>query len=159
MNDGEDSENRAADFRIVARRAGLRSVNCHEFSVVTLIEGPLPSMLMPHWEHDVKWKQDDDEGVLNVFVTITLRATDSESEETLVRANCKFRLAYQIDDLKETPLSAGDQQAFAELNGLYNAWPYLRQALQEATMRVGLPPFVLPLMKVEASTTDSPSQE
>lgn len=37
-------------------------------------------------------------------------------------------------------------QAFAEMNGVYNTWPFWREFIQSATTRMGLPVFTLPVL-------------
>jgi len=38
---------------------------------------------------------------------------------------------------------------FGRINGIYNTWPYLREYLHTSLVRLGLPPFELPLLRVE----------
>lgn len=38
--------------------------------------------------------------------------------------------------------------AFANVNGIYNVWPYFRELVQSVTSRMGLPPLVLPVYRV-----------
>lgn len=51
--------------------------------------------------------------------------------------------------------------AFAELNGVFNAWPYFREFLQSSTVRLGLPAFTLPLLRIShpaAAMEESPTR-
>lgn len=41
-----------------------------------------------------------------------------------------------------------DVDAFAKVNGIYNTWPYLREFVQSSLVRLGLPPYDLPLLTV-----------
>jgi hypothetical protein len=39
-------------------------------------------------------------------------------------------------------------ESFAKINGVYNAWPYLRNTIHDVTGRLGIPPVVLPVYRV-----------
>jgi len=57
-----------------------------------------------------------------------------------------LNLIYEIagtDSLDETDLSA-----FADANGAYNSWPFIREFLNSLTLRLGLPAFVLPTLRM-----------
>ncbi len=75
---------------------------------------------------------------------------DGEAEElALVEVSCQFALEYRFD-VKGGP--EGEErgrylQAFAEINGMYNAWPYFRELFQSSISRMGLPPIALPLYR------------
>jgi hypothetical protein len=57
-----------------------------------------------------------------------------------------YVLAYTLKEPAEiTPLAV---QAFAELNGPYNAWPYWRELVHTVTGRVGLATIVIPVFKL-----------
>jgi hypothetical protein len=44
---------------------------------------------------------------------------------------------------------------FARVNGTFNAWPYWREYVQTTAARMGLPPLVIPVFRVERSKPDS----
>jgi hypothetical protein len=69
---------------------------------------------------------------------------------------CGFRLEY---DLKQDPDSEDREEsltAFAELNGLFNAWPYVRELVQSTTTRMSLPPLVLRVLRLSPSPPPPP---
>ena len=48
-------------------------------------------------------------------------------------------------------------EAFAAMNGTYNAWPYLREVLSSMAARLGAPPVLLPVFRPEMlGTTEGP---
>jgi len=43
--------------------------------------------------------------------------------------------------------SKDELRAFAQVNGVFNAWPYFREIIQTASARMDLPPIVIPLYR------------
>lgn len=43
--------------------------------------------------------------------------------------------------------------AFANVNGLYNIWPYYRELVQSFSSRMGMPPVILPVYRVHESAS------
>jgi preprotein translocase subunit SecB len=73
------------------------------------------------------------------------RPADDEAKSFL-RISASFRLVYGCGDLEE--LSDEKLEAFGSVNGVFNAWPYWREFVQNMTARMGLPPLVLPVFRV-----------
>ncbi len=56
-------------------------------------------------------------------------------------------VSYEVD--RDSGSANQDElEAFGRVNGVYNAWPYLREYVQSSLVRLGLPPFDLPLLRV-----------
>lgn len=70
---------------------------------------------------------------------------DTSKGQTPVRVRVVWELAYSLSGVEPT-----DQvlERFAQLNGLYNAWPYGREFIQQMTARMQLPNIVLPVFRV-----------
>jgi preprotein translocase subunit SecB len=66
-----------------------------------------------------------------------------------VALGATFELSYGLD--APVAASGGDLRAFAELNGVFNAWPYWREYVQSMTTRMGLPPLVVPVFRLSAA--------
>ncbi len=96
------------------------------------------------------------------FTATTKAAYDEESEELLVTAHCgvvgqtsddesavsieaTFELVYELPRSDE--MTQSHFEAFAEINGLFNLWPFWRELVQNITMRMGLPPLTLPVRR------------
>ena len=72
----------------------------------------------------------------------------SEGDESdSLKLNCVFLLLYDLDSVDG--LSEDKVVAFTQWIGMNNAWPYVREFVQNMTMRLGLPPLVIPLYKPE----------
>jgi len=57
-----------------------------------------------------------------------------------------FLLVYKLTSA--TGLEPENLQAFADLNGRFNAWPYWREFVQTMTTRMGLPALTVPSLKI-----------
>jgi hypothetical protein len=51
----------------------------------------------------------------------------------------------------EEEVAFDDARLFGLVNGVYNAWPYLREYVRSSLGRLGLPPFDLPLLHPETA--------
>lgn len=82
------------------------------------------------------------------FVVATMRAqlsSEQAKEDALVSIETRFELQYRLPEgFQADPETL---TAFAETNGIYNAWPYWREFVQSMFVRMGLPPLVLPLLR------------
>lgn len=70
------------------------------------------------------------------------------------RVTARLELRYQIP--QDLQIHEGLLDEFAKLNGIYNAWPYWREFVQNTLVRMGLPPLALPLYRVTGSPTQEP---
>jgi preprotein translocase subunit SecB len=94
------------------------------------------------------------EGVFFVRANLDLRIA-SEINPSVASVKIQYELEYRLpDDFKA---SRADLAAFAKVNGVFNAWPYFREIVQAATLRMGLPPIVLPVYRVPQTTKTTPS--
>ncbi|MCI0701749.1 MAG: hypothetical protein L0241_11755, partial [Planctomycetia bacterium] len=90
-------------------------------------------------------QDDDDEQSLRIVVDVhfSISGKTVDSEREALRIDTALRLTYTLssnDGLTDEHIAA-----FGELNGVYNAWPFLREYVQSTTIRMGLPPLTLPL--------------
>ena len=88
--------------------------------------------------------------------TVTGRAKNADSSaEDLLRVECKYRVRYQLKpDHNFTPQHF---ESFGQLNGVYNAWPYWREFVQSATVRMGLPALTLAVFRLPGGEPTSPA--
>lgn len=127
-----------------------------------------------HWrieEPGSRWEFDEDDEALHVIAHVDVKAArqvsgaskhslSAVSEESLVEIRIELALTYDL--LVEAPPNNLRQplfDAFAEINGIYNAFPYLREHVQSVTTRMGLPPVVLPVYRIPDSDEDEASSE
>ena len=86
---------------------------------------------------------DDKSAEILVSLQIGIQRQDSDKPWALLAST--IRLVYGFS--APTPAQA-DLDAFAKVNGVYNAWPYLREIVQSTTMRMGIAPLMLPMFRV-----------
>lgn len=82
-----------------------------------------------------------------VGVECTVLARTGEDRE-VAKLGCDMALEYKVRNAELFDrLTDEDCNQFAEMNGVYNAWPYLREFCQNASLRMGLPiPVMLPTL-------------
>lgn len=91
-------------------------------------------------------KSPDAPNVLQAFIGVEAAVLPRDREGVLARVSCELALDYQVsDEAAFASLTDDDCADFATTNGLYNAWPYLREFCQTMSLRMLLPaPIVLP---------------
>ncbi|MCL4822087.1 MAG: hypothetical protein KJ067_23410 [Vicinamibacteria bacterium] len=81
------------------------------------------------------------------YVRASVAARVEAKAAVLVSIAATFELEYECPEVV-TPTTE-DLAAFAQTNGVFNAWPYWREYLQATLQRMQLPPIVLPLMTMK----------
>jgi hypothetical protein len=98
---------------------------------------------------NVQYGTDPTNDSVFVIPTFTLKAERAtESERSLILSvEASFALYYSIKSVGDF----GDEsiKAFAFTNGILNAWPYWREYVQNSVARMGLPPIVIPVFRLE----------
>lgn len=61
---------------------------------------------------------------------------------------CILQLDYELT-IDPTTISESNFEAFAQINGLFNAWPYWREFAQNLAARMGHPGFVVPVFRFQ----------
>jgi hypothetical protein len=69
-----------------------------------------------------------------------------KTREPGVLIDASFILAYKIKDFKGLTKKGFEQ--FANLNGIYNAWPYWREFVQNTIVRMGLLSLSIPVFRI-----------
>lgn len=69
-------------------------------------------------------------------------------DEAAVAVHCELQLFYRVEGLSS--FSDEDLAAFADVNGVFNAWPYWREVVDSAFARMELPRLVMPVYRVPA---------
>jgi len=71
---------------------------------------------------------------------------ESKSKEPSLLVEANFMLVYKANNLKG--LSENNFNAFGNTNGIYNAWPYWREFVQNTIARMSLPPLTIPVFRL-----------
>lgn len=87
-------------------------------------------------------------GGLAVLPSFSLVASgkDDTSPQTLLSIDASFVLEYKVDGIND--FSQDQLEAFSWTNGVYNAWPYWREYVQNTSCRMGLPQIVIPVFRL-----------
>lgn len=73
-----------------------------------------------------------------------------EEKDRLVDVSATVRIEY-FRPKDRGDIDQSEAEVFARVNGIYNAWPYLREFVQASLVRLGLPSFELPLLRAGAA--------
>lgn len=131
---------------IVSRKVRFESVNLRRAQVETDLP-PSQATLGMAYRHGYKaaYQTLEDEPDL-VLVDATFRFDGGDEDHpAAVVLDATFRLTYELPDAASFPADALEH--FAELNGIYNAWPYWRELVQTVTGRVGIDSVLLPVFR------------
>ncbi len=79
------------------------------------------------------------------------RATE---DNRATEIDVSLHLIYDI--IGTDPINENDLPAFADANGAYHSWPFVREIYNSMTLRLGLPAFVLPTLLVVSPTPKPP---
>ena len=136
--------------REVAKHVALSSVSLKSAHIESFL-APGATLLEPidiTQQHRCSFdeKSIDDKREIHVVAEFKFSASKEAGKDgELVRFEATFVLVYAL------PAGATYEprcvQHFAELNGVYNAWPYWREIVHSATGRVGLSGIVLPVYR------------
>lgn len=127
----------------VAEGVEIRDVRFFQFAAEHRPELCQDAMCL-HPEVEAEGGQRD--GYIWVEVRFGLQAIAEEQERPGVTVSAVIRLEYDCADAER--FSERHLYAFAETNGVYNAWPYWREFVQNAVARMQLPPLVLPVFRL-----------
>jgi len=91
----------------------------------------------------------------NGYVIVTAKFhfeafSESKTQKPVILIDASFLLAYKIENFEGLTQKGFEQ--FANLNGIYNAWPYWREFVQNTVTRMGLPSLTIPVFRIVQST-------
>lgn len=71
-----------------------------------------------------------------------------------VEVGATFEARYSLVKENMSDFTQEHYDAFARTNGIFNAWPYFREFLQSSLVRMGLPAFALPVLRLPQSAPE-----
>ena len=86
------------------------------------------------------------EEIFFVATSIDMQLVSKEKAVPVVTIKAGFELSYRLPH--GFAATTKDLELFAKINGVYNAWPYWRELIQNTLMRMNLPPVTLPLLRM-----------
>ena len=72
--------------------------------------------------------------------------TENKTPGPVLLIETSFLLAYKVENFDGLTQSGFEQ--FASINGIYNAWPYWREFVQNTIIRMGLPSLSIPFFMI-----------
>ena len=110
--------------------------------------------MKPHFQTSAKPDGGlSEDGRFFVLAVIELTVADAP-QPPAVTMRAKYELEYSVPgDFKATK---AELRAFAEVNGAFNAWPYFREFVQSTSLRMDLPPIILPVYRVPQVHKETP---
>lgn len=100
--------------------------------------------------------KEEADGTLFVFLVFELTGTQAGSSgeaENSLSMSATFVLHYTMSSFEH--LTDSHLRAFAQVNGVFNAWPFWREYVQSTSSRLGLPAITVPVHRVPTTTPDS----
>lgn len=90
-----------------------------------------------------------------IVASFGILGTYPEQSDPVLRIEAVYELSYSASALEG--LEPIHIQAFGDLNGRYNGWPYWREFVQSAFARMGLPQLTMPVYRPSASDYQKPA--
>jgi preprotein translocase subunit SecB len=123
---------------------GVRLVELHAKTSVR--DSEITDRMRPRFRHWANLTSEGlKEGLFHVRAHLELHIL-SEEKPPVVTIKIQYELAYVLPE--DFRASRSELSAFAKVNGVFNAWPYFREIVQTATLRMELPPVILPVFRV-----------
>jgi preprotein translocase subunit SecB len=124
----------------IARRVNLIDVRVDEISAKRL-DDPTTEMEAELTDSYAPKKTDS---TLEILCNHHMKAVSAG--DCVAEIQVSMRLVYGISGTE--PVDDDDLPAFAAANGAYHSWPFVREMYYSLTSRLGLPPFVLEVMRL-----------
>ncbi|MDH4203460.1 MAG: hypothetical protein OEV87_11285 [Phycisphaerae bacterium] len=104
-------------------------------------------------DKDVDVQVDREAGRIFVIAEFSLKTfLEKEENDPFATIDASFLLVYNAKNVSEMPDEYFD--SFGKTNGIYNAWPYWREFVQNATTRMGLPSLTMPVFRIVKPADD-----
>lgn len=97
-----------------------------------------------------------DEFALKVSLLVVAKPDEPEADAAL-EVEATFVLQYSLS--RAEGVTSEDLTAFGLINGVYNAWPYWREFVQNTTARMGLPTITAPVFRLSDALSDQSTAE
>jgi len=142
-------ENKVAAGLLVSDRVQLKDVR-----LISCKCDQTPEATLGKKEYDINYSTevqvDKKNGYLIVIAKFHFEAiTESKTQKPVILIDTSFLLAYKIENFEGLTQKGFEQ--FANLNGIYNSWPYWREFVQNTVTRMGLPSLTIPVFRIVPS--------
>jgi len=132
---------------LVSERVQLHDVRLWQYACDQQVEALASSKKQYDVTHSATIRIDKAEGRLCVLPKFHFEAfNENFRDRAIITIDATFLLIYGIENFDG--LKQKGYQQFADMNGVYNAWPYWRELVQSTIARMGLPTLVLPVFRI-----------
>jgi hypothetical protein len=145
-----------AELNEIIAAVELQSVRLVEAAAKTTIRTPSEAgsvAMSVEWDAKLSGRTHDGFYVTAVMEARVAPKATPKAPAMSIRA--VFELKYSL-----TPdVTASDDQLnkFSRINGVFNAWPYGREFIQNTSTRMNLPPVVVPVFRLKDVLSSGPS--
>ena len=92
-------------------------------------------------------KDPTDDGLLLIDVTLEMKVCSNDEAEVLqAEIRGAFELTYSVPT--DENFSGDELRGFAQVNAVFNAWPYWRELVQASLARMSLPTLTVPVFRL-----------
>jgi hypothetical protein len=145
-------------FRDVVATVQLQDIRLKESSAKTRVRD-VKVIAKPNLSvtHGTKVMHRATDGFI-VGARLTVRLDDGEpapASEPYTEIDVTLALSYSLPNAVD--FTDDVLEEFAKVNGVFNAWPYLREYVQATSTRMSLPPLVLPVFRVQPAKQNEPN--
>jgi hypothetical protein len=133
--------------RLIAA-VSLASVRLLETSAKTRIRiSDITEDMHPQFVHSARVSPEGlREGVFYVLASLVVRIISESDQKEHATMKVQFELGYRLPS--DFTASRSELNAFAMVNGVFNAWPYFREFVQSISQKMDLPVILLPVFRV-----------
>ncbi len=128
----------------VARRVSLQNLVLVGVAAERFPHRGAKGILDPEVHHDHRIVHQAP-GVLEVMSKFDFVVHQEKTD--VLKATFQYRLIYAVHGTD--PVEEADARVFARANGAYHSWPFVREMLFGLTAKMGLPPFLLPVLSFQ----------
>ncbi len=144
------AKTKVAEGLLVSDRVQLKDVR-----LISCKCDQIPEATLGKKAYDIDYSTEVQIDKKNGYVIVTAKFnfeafSESKTQKPVILMDASFLLAYKIENFEGLTQRGFEQ--FANLNGIYNAWPYWREFVQNMIARMGLPSLTIPVFRIVRST-------
>ncbi len=132
------------DYSKILKGVNLKSISLQKSKVYYNYEAKNPSSLAIRIEDSATYKLRQDD-IVDLFQTYKVDARKPSSKSRYIQVEVTFVVTLE-SEFEFTPEFF---EIYKEISLHLNTWPYLREFVNQATVRMNVPPLTLPLYKAK----------
>ena len=146
MRETDDQKRLLQQAGVVAKQVQVEDIRLVQVAAQRNCESDMPPAVI-ETGFDVVSTWDREANRIRVTVVFSLRAFDEGSdrpETPPLFVQVGFALSYLLTS--DEGIDDDCVDAFGKMNGVYNAWPYIREFVQSTIARMSMPTLTLPVL-------------